>query len=85
MKWRFWIIWWIILCVRYWRLSWSYHQKTWDSYWKSFNKSQRKKNSITFKIETGCYLKLVMPETIKLLGSTKSKITDDKNDETCLI
>ena len=30
---------------------------------------------ITFKIKTGYYLELLMPETIKLLGSTKSKIT----------
>ena len=36
---------------------------------------------ITFKIRTGYYLKLLMPEMIKLLGSTKSKITKDENDE----
>ena len=30
---------------------------------------------ITFKIKTGYYLALLMPETVKLLGSTKSKIT----------
>ena len=34
-------------------------------------------NRITFKIKTGYYLKLLTPETIKLLGSTKSKITGD--------
>ena len=33
------------------------------------------------KIKTGYYLKLVTPETLKLLGSTKSKITKDKNGE----
>ena len=32
-------------------------------------------NRITFKIKTELYLELLMPETIKLLGSTKSKIT----------
>ena len=32
-------------------------------------------------IKTGYYLELVTPETIKLLGSTKSKITKDKNGE----
>ena len=36
------------------------------------------KNRITLKIKTGYYLELLMPETMKLLGSTKSKITKDK-------
>ena len=36
-------------------------------------------NRITFKIKTGCYLELLTPETMKQLGSTKSKITKDKN------
>ena len=36
-------------------------------------------NRITFKIETGYYLELLTPETMKLLGSTKNKITKDKN------
>ena len=36
-------------------------------------------NRITFKIKTEYYLELLMPETMKLLGSTKSKITKDKN------
>ena len=38
-------------------------------------------NRITFKIKTRCYLELLMPETMKLLGSTKSKISKDKNGE----
>ena len=38
-------------------------------------------NRITFKRKTGYYLELLTPETIKLLGSTKSKITRDKNGE----
>ena len=38
-------------------------------------------NRITFKIKTGYYLELLTPETMKLLGSTKSKITKDKNSE----
>ena len=38
-------------------------------------------NRITFKIKTGHYLKLLMPETMILLGSTKSKIIKDKNGE----
>ena len=36
---------------------------------------------ITVKIKTGYYLELLMPETMKLLGSTKSKITKDENGE----
>ena len=38
-------------------------------------------NGITFKIITGYYFKLLMPETMKLLGSTKSKIIQDANGE----
>ena len=36
-------------------------------------------NRITFKIKNGYYH--LTPETIKLLGSTESKITKDKNGE----
>ena len=39
------------------------------------------KNRIMFKIKTRYYLKLLMPETMKLLGGTKSKITKDENGE----
>ena len=38
-------------------------------------------NRITFKIKTGYYLQLLMPKTMKLLRSTKSKITTDENGE----
>ena len=38
-------------------------------------------NRITFEINTGCYFELLTPETVKLPGSTKSKITKDKNSE----
>ena len=38
-------------------------------------------NRITFKTKTGYYLELLTPETMKLLGSTKTKITKDKNGE----
>ena len=34
-----------------------------------------------FKIKIGYYFELLMPETIKLLGSTKSKKNKDKNGE----
>ena len=38
-------------------------------------------NRVTFKIKTGYYLQLLTPETMKLLGSTKNKITNNKNGE----
>ena len=38
-------------------------------------------NRNTFKINNGYYLELLTPETMKLLGSTESKITKDKNGE----
>ena len=41
----------------------------------------RIENRITFKIISGYYLELLAPETMKLLGSTESKITKDKNGE----
>ena len=34
-----------------------------------------------FNIKTGYYLELLMPEKMKLLGSTKSRITKDRNGE----
>ena len=36
---------------------------------------------VTFKIKNGYSLELLTPETMKLLGSTKNKITKDKNGE----
>ena len=38
-------------------------------------------NRITFKIKTGYYLELLLSETMKLLGSTKSNINKDKYGE----
>ena len=38
-------------------------------------------NRITFKIKKEYYLELLTPETMKMLGSTISKITKDKNGE----
>ena len=35
-------------------------------------------NRITFKIKTGYYLELLTSKTMRLLGSTKSKIAKDK-------
>ena len=39
------------------------------------------KNRITFKIKNGYSLERLTKETMKLLGSTKKKITKDKNGE----
>ena len=41
-------------------------------------------NRDTFKIKNGYSLELLTPETMKLLGSTKNKITKDKNGENVL-
>ena len=38
-------------------------------------------NRITFEIKTGYYLEVLTLETMKLLGSNKSKINKDKNGE----
>ena len=55
---------------------------------KSINKNRYKKKiekRDTFKIETVYYLELLTPETMKLLRSTKSKITKEKNVKMFLI
>ena len=36
---------------------------------------------VTFEVKTSYYLECLTPETMKLLGSTKSKITKDQNGE----
>ena len=36
---------------------------------------------ITFKTKAGYYLQLLTPKTMKLLGSTKSKITKNENGQ----
>ena len=41
--------------------------------------TNKTKNRIKVKIKTAYYLELLTPKTIKLLGSTKSKITKDEN------
>ena len=38
-------------------------------------------NRIIFEINSGYYLELLMPKTMKLFGSTKSKITKHENGE----
>ena len=39
------------------------------------------KNRITFRTYTWHHLQLLTPETMKLLGSTKSKMTTNRNGE----
>ena len=41
----------------------------------------KNENRITFKIKNGYYLELLTSKTMKLLGSTESKITKHKNGE----
>ena len=36
-------------------------------------------NSVTYKIKAGYYFKILMSETMKLFGGTKSEITKDEN------
>ena len=38
-------------------------------------------NKVTFKTKTGCYHELLTLQMMKLLGSTKNKITKEKNGE----
>ena len=84
---RTWITWWFILYIRYSRLFWIYLKKSWT---KNVNPSIRIyinkiANGITFKIKTWYCLKPVTPETMKSLGSTKSKIAKDKKWWKCAL
>ena len=73
----------IILCISYSRIFWNiiknYETLTEISSIKIFVNNKEKK--ITFKIKVWYYLDLLTPETMKLLGNTKSKITKYKNGE----
>ena len=55
-----------------------YHQKTSCN---KINVNQIENTKCNRKIKIRYYLKLLTPETVKLLGSTKSKITKDENGE----
>ena len=52
------------------------------SIWVCVNKIE---NRIIFRIKKEYYLELLIPETMKLFVSTKSKINKDKRVEMCLI
>ena len=60
-----------------------YIKKPWEKTVNSLIKIYITKieNIITFKIKTRYYLEILTPETMKLLGGTKSKITKGKNGE----
>ena len=88
MAWTIWITWWITW------ITWlsisdiqdysdieyifeKHGKKTVNSSMKIY--INRIENRITFEVKTRYYLELLTPETLKLLGSTKSKITKDEN------
>ena len=45
------------------------------------SKTNKIKNRIVFKVKTGYKLELLVPETMKLLGSAKKVVGKDKNGE----
>ena len=78
-----WITWWIIFCIRYSRIFWKYIKKHGEKINNNNNNASVKtyvnrENRITFKIY---YLELLTTGRMKLLGSTKSKITKDDSGE----
>ena len=83
MEWRIWFNWWIIFCIWYLRLFWIYLKKHGE---KTDNASiiiyvNKIENIITFKIKAGYYPEHLTAETMKLLGSTNNKITNNENSE----
>ena len=62
---------------------WVFIKKHWDKVVRSSIRIYVNKieNRITFKIKTEHYLELLTPETMKLFGSTKSKINKNENSE----
>ena len=85
MEWRVWITQWIKFCVRFSRLFWVYIYKKKHGE-KDVNSPigiclNKMENRIALKIKTRFYYVFLTSETKKLLGSTKSKITKNKNCE----
>ena len=69
--------------IRYSRLTWVYFKRRSEKIDNLpiriyVNKIEKR---ITFRIKTWHYLQLLTPETMKLLGTTKNKITKDKPGE----
>ena len=80
MEQKAWITKWIELFIGYSRLFWIYHQKRLTDNPPLKRYVNEIENRIIFRFKMGYYLKLLTPETMKLLESTKSKITKDEND-----
>ena len=87
MNWEIWIVWWITFYTRYSTLFWIYIKKHGEKTIKPSIRIYTNKieNRKAFKIKKGNYLELLLPDTMKLLEGTKSKITKDKNGEMFLI
>ena len=64
-----------------------YFENILKKHWESVDKPSveiyvtKIENRVTFKIKNGYRLEILTPKTMKLLGSTKNKITKDKNGE----
>ena len=87
MELKIWITWWVIFYIRYSVSLWVYFTKKHGE--ETDNPAKRIyvnkiENRITFKIKTRYYLDLLTPETMELLGSTKSKIANNKNGKNVL-
>ena len=84
MEWWIWINRWILFCIRYSRLFQIHFKKKHgeDTNNPSVQIYVKKiENRITFKIKDGYTFELLTPDTMKLLGSSKSKISKEKNVE----
>ena len=81
MEWLIWITSWIVFCIRYSRLFSVYHQKHQEKTRTTRIFVKKIENRAIFRIKTGYYLKLLMPEIIKLLGCTEGKITKNEKGE----
>ena len=83
MEWWIWITRQILFSIRYSILFWIYLKKHGEDIDKPSIQIYANKieNRVTFTIKNGYSLELLTSETIKLLGSTKNKITKDKNGE----
>ena len=67
------------ILFKYSRLFWVYTKKAYKPLIRIYIK--KIENRITFKTKAAYYLEILTPELMKLLGSTKSKITKIENGE----
>ena len=83
MEWWIWITRWIIFCINF----QDYLEYILEKHGEDVDEPSVQiyinttENRIIFKIKNGYSLELLTPETMKLLGNTKNKITKDKNGE----